>query len=423
MKVLHINTASTGGAAIAAIRIHEALLENNIDSNLLTLYPSKKNIKNHFVFKGKSLKKSVEYPVLTLKNWIIEKFSKRYQLQKALENETDLYRKKMITPEVIDGVASFGLFSFPDSNFDVTELEIYKQADIIHLHWIAGFIDYELFFKKNKKPVVWTLHDANPFLGGFHHTDDELRNEKTHRVIDKKIKEIKYNAINNCRKIVVVSPSNWLANEAKKSKIFSNRRVVTIRNCISHDIFKQNDKVFSRKLLNLDLNKKIFLLASNDLKDFRKGIDLVLPIIESPLFKDFLFLLVGSNFEKLNLDNIVALNNINDELLMSVVYSASDFFILPSRLDNLPNTMLESIACGTPVISFPIGDTDELLVNSRCGIVTKKISTESLLELLKDENLEEKFNKDNLINFSQKIFSSRVVSENYISEYKKILSE
>ena len=98
-------------------------------------------------------------------------------------------------------------------------------------------------------------------------------------------------------------------------------------------------------MFNLSNTKKVFLLASKDLNDPRKGIDLVLPIIEHKEMQECIFLLAGSNFKGKSYPNVVALGGVHDELLMSLVYNASDYFILSSREDNLPNTMLESISC------------------------------------------------------------------------------
>ena len=104
--------------------------------------------------------------------------------------------------------------------------------------------------------------------------------------------------------------------------------------------------------------------------------------------------------------------------MMALAYSVADYFILPSREDNLPNTMLESIASGTPIISFPIGDTKELLENSECGILANDISSDSLEEAIEKSILNKSFFKnENLVRFSEENFSIKIISEKYKNIY------
>ncbi len=422
MKVLHINTADTGGAAIAAIRIHLGLLENGIESSFLTLYKTKGGIPNHFSYDGPVINSKPDYPILTLKNVFKEKFSKRYQ--KAIEE----YHYKLVddikvkTPTLINGFSSFGLFSSPESIFDITKTKVYQEADIIHLHWVADFIDYSSFFRQNKKPVVWTLHDANPYRGGFHHEDDEIRNEKTHKLVDDKYKIIKKEAIANQEKMTLVSPSLWLAQEALKSNMFSSKKVTTIRNGIDLDIFKPIDKNWAKNFLNIPTSKTTFLFASHDVQDYRKGLDLLLPLINNDRWKDVLFILAGSYSTIFNQENVIVLGSVSDQRLMSLVYAASDFFLLTSRTDNLPNTMVESISCGIPVIGFPIGDNKELLEDSGCGFVAEEVSTEGL-ERVMLRSITEKNELDSckLRIFAKNNFDQKEQGKLYLNEYEQLL--
>lgn len=413
MKILHVNTSTTGGAGIAARRIHEGMFNEGLDSHLLTLNNSSTTIPNHHVYNGPIKKLKPDYPSLTLINWFKERFFKSYSKSLSVYNKEINQKNAFKTPSFIENKNSFELFSFPDLIYDITETQIYKEVDVIHLHWVSDFLDYESFFSKNKKPVVWTLHDENPYLGGFHYEGDLIRNSETHGAINEEIRKKKINWIQNAKfAIKIVSPSYWLAEKARFSDVFKGKEVLTIRNGIDLTIFKKRDQNFCRDVFNLPYNKRIFLVASADLKNHRKGIDLILPILESEEFNNDLFVLVGSNFKEYTFNNVLALGNIHDEQLMALVYSAVDAFILPSREDNLPNTMLESIACGTPVLAFDIGDNIDFIgIN---GIVVEN----------EEELKKEIFNFDRFrlyFNSIRKDFEIKNVNDQYLSCYKKEL--
>ena len=420
MKILHINTATTGGAATAALRIHHGLFNQGFDSHFLSLASSYKYIPNHHVYNGGLKQTKPTYPILTLKNWLKEKFFHSYS--KSLnefnkeQNEKAKYKKSVIK----NGYHTFSLFSYPDSLYDITELEIYKQADVIHLHWVAGFLDYPSFFKKNKKPIVWTFHDMNPIMGGFHYQNDSISNKVSHGIEEKRLVYLKKEAYANAINLNIVSPSNWLAEATRKSELLGSRSVQTIRYRVDLNVFKNRDMVGMRHLLNIPIDKKVYLIASQDLNDSRKGIDLVLPIIEHSEMQDVIFLLAGYNFKGRQYPNVIALGGITDELLMSCVYNAADYFILSSREDNLPNTMLESIASGTPIIAFNIGDNKEIIEANNCGIICEEISSESLLEGIQLSKTK-LFNASTLHQVAIDLFEERKISKQYKEVYEKLL--
>ena len=164
------------------------------------------------------------------------------------------------------------------------------------------------------------------------------------------------------------------------------------------------------------------MFAAQYIANKRKGFDLLLPIIQRNEIKNAYYLVVGSNNCDLGKrDNIIYTGSITDDRLMALTYSAADFFILPSREDNLPNTMLESIVCGKPVISFPIGETKELLEVNKFGVLTSEISKRSLESVMNQSIANgDKFDIDNLVNFSIVNFSIDRVIEEYRKVYIKI---
>ena len=374
MKPLLINTYDKGGAANSCIRLHQGLLSENISSKVLLKYRSNPNIQETYSF------------INVLEN----KFQKKIT-RKTLRilQELKLYYPK---PDSFINSRSreLELFSYPFSEIDLTKSDLYKNADLINLHWAANFIDYKSFFKKNKKPVVWTLHDQNPFTGGEHYTEDYLGiDEKGYpikRVVSKReqnkfneIIKLKKESLSNIKNLHIVTPSLWLTEEVEKSEVFNKFNVKTIPYGMNTSVFQPRDKIYSKELLGLPQDKQIILFVADSISNNRKGYVYLKRAFEQLNNKDVVLCSIGAKSASLiTINNIIELGTISNERLMSVVYSAADAFIIPSLMDNLPNTVLESLLCGTPVIGFPIGGIpdmiqDGLFINFRivlCKAVT-----------------------------------------------------
>lgn len=157
MKILIINTSDKGGAANSCIRLHQALLAQGVDVKLL------------FLTRTKELKRSSIFSVNVRESFLVRAQKKVLKWVQSTNQSLD----PLITYR---SIRSKGLeyCSFPFSDYDITLTEEYKEADIIHLHWVAGFLDWNSFFSKNSKPIVWTLHDENPYLGAEHYAERYL---------------------------------------------------------------------------------------------------------------------------------------------------------------------------------------------------------------------------------------------------------
>lgn len=376
-KVLHLCSSDVGGAANASIRIHSALLKLGFDSSILFLSRSTNvPIVNAFTFEVKNNNESPIPPTLTFKNYILEKLTKRYEkslvkYHNALDKKQSLHNQNYF-------------FTSPISNYDITQSEVYLQADIIHLHWVANFIDLPSFFLENKKPIVWTLHDENPILGGFHYASNDVNCPV--ELFDKNIqfKNLKKNVYRDIENIYLVCPSNWLLKKVVDSNFFNNYKFKMVRYAIDISIYQPRDKFYSRKVFNLPLNKKIFLFVADSLTNERKGFSDILEIAGKEKFQNVLFLAIGENQMNYDTKNILFLGRIENELLLSMVYSAADFFILPSKEDNFPNTILESTCCGTPVLAYDISDFRSFLNEYQLGYTSKENNVASMGELLQD---------------------------------------
>ena len=290
---------------------------------------------------------------------------------------------------------------------------------------MAGYVDYTSFFEKNTKPLVWTFHDENPFRGGFHYENDEQTNEQEDlKKLDVAYKQIKLEAISKQEKLAVVCPSKWLAKAAQESTVFKNRMVKQIYYALDHSIFKPLDKEFCRDFFNIPSEQKVFMFVAQHVANKRKGFDFLLPIIEGNLLPNAHYLIVGANTTNVAGNNITFTGTITDERVMAMAYSAADFFILPSREDNLPNTMLESISCGTPIIAFNIGDNVSVIGNNECGIICNELSSEALLDAMKYASLTSTdFNRNHLSAVALKLFSEEKIVTQYKEVYETLLSE
>lgn len=426
MKVLIVNTYDKGGAANSCKRLHLGLLLAGITSNVLLRF-KQNNWLNSFCFRQPQKKLSLLDKIENkIKRILIE--LKLYNAKEVSKNREDLF--------VNSRLKGLEMFSFPNSDFDITQSAIYKEADIVNLHWVANFLDYETFFEINTKPVVWTLHDMNPFTGGEHYNEqylgiDELgfpikreQSEEELRIA-KENKEIKIQALLNVANLTIVCPSQWLAEEAKKSEILKGRPIYCIPYGLDSKIFAPRDKHYSREILGISNEKKVILFVADSVDNNRKGLVFLKRAFEQLADSNVVLCAIGDKQTDLeSIDNFLELGPIYDERLMSIVYSAADVFVIPSLMDNLPNTVLESIMCGTPVIGFPVGGIPEMIQDGINGFVTNEISVNSLFEKIKiflDNPT--CFDKNEIRQNAIKKYDQKVQSKKYIDLFTKILNE
>ncbi|MCG8571196.1 MAG: glycosyltransferase, partial [Spirochaetes bacterium] len=417
-----VNTyAVVGGAAIAAYRLHKGFEELNHHSVMI----SRKKITNHTGIEPIRLQKSVANFELEMINDIQNKWINL--------NRTDLTNS---------------LFSLNYPGFDISELKTIRESDIINMHWVSYFQSPDSICKllDTGKPLVWTLHDQWPFTGGCHYTSGckgfedncincpQLKNNQyqiAYHTLNRKIELFKN------RNITIVTPSKWLANEARKSALFKDKRIEVIPNSLNTNVFVPMDKKEAKRTIGLG-NKTITLLfGAQTTKEKRKGVHILVNAIEickkNSFFQNLVsekkvrILCFGHAGDELNqLDiPVSSLGFQGDEKRLSELYSAADIFILPSLEDNLPNTMLESMASGTPVIAFATGGMPDLIVNGQTGFLVEPFSAAALaqfiLELMINHNLRNQMN-NNCRKLILEKFQLKNQAENYIQLFKELLS-
>ncbi len=396
MKILHINTYENGGAGIACRRLHDELLNNSIDSKVLVL-------------KGNSQTNQI-YPYFTLKNGTIP--------NTLLKLITKILNKFLRIP-IVFKPKSYERIN-PIRNFNkVQNNELVKSADIIHLHWVANFIDYPDFLKNVNKPIIWTLHDMHPFSGGYHYECGlQINNYNTFL---KKNRTILKGSISS--NLIINGISKWISKKAHESGMYKNNEIYTIPNGISKRKFFLEERLdLLKEKFNIPKSSVSVLFVSDSLSNKRKGVDLFIDAINQLNINVTVILIgrKGGDVEKKLNKHIINIGAINDEVILRQIYNATDITAIPSIEDNFPNSCLESLFCGTPVIGFNSGGFPEMVEENLTGVICQEISSESLsknLELMID-NLPT-YDKVKISELTQKKFDVRIMAEKFITLYKK----
>ena len=434
IKVVHICTSRSGGAGGAAYRIHTVLLKNGIDSSFLTIEDFEENCSKDFSYYDK-LPENFRTPnfIERQKNRI--RFRIRKHLKIVIKSTTDKEREEKIKNQE-ERKAVFSKFSsiskslkceiatLPFSPYDILQNPIVKEADIIHLHWVANVLDYCSFFNANEKPVVWTLHDMNPFKGLFHYNDDERENVEITSGLNELVNSIKSRSINKRKcKLRIVSPSYWLLKELRNSRVFKKIKALSIPYPIDTLLFyNQLNKTF-RKQNEIPENNKIFLFVSENIHNYRKGFDLLIDAFKKLANPTFTLLILGAGDDSIIIKGIDVRNigTINNQKKLVDYFSSADAFIIPSREDNLPNVMLESLACGTPIIGFPVGGIKEHVINFKTGLLADDISSDSLaIAIEKFCKTEELFKRDVIRQYAEEKFNEELIAGEYVKIYKQL---
>lgn len=374
MKITLLSTYDTyGGAGIAATRLLSALQKQGTEAQMLVHQQT-----------------GAQAGIVGLDSSFIQKklaFS-RFALERVL-----------FLPYEKSKAQRFA-FSMANIGIDISQHPIVQTADVLHLHWINfGFLSLDSLKKlfALNKPIVWTLHDEWAFTGGCHYSGECINYQAlcgnckflkkpsvydlSNRVLSQKIE------VFNDAPITVVACSEWLANKARKSTIFGKSPVLSIPNPIDTEAFKPMNQAVARQALNLPLDKPLILFAAMNVQDERKGFRYLkeaLTILKNQLpFAEIQpeLVILGKNGAT-NLHDfpfkVLSLGSISGIEKMAQVYNAASVLVIPSLEDNLPNTVMESLACGTPVVSFQTGGIPEMVSHQHNGFIATQQSADEL---------------------------------------------
>lgn len=327
---------------------------------------------------------------------------------------------------------------FDNRAFRIKDLKVFKDCDILHLHNLHGnyFSPLALPELTALKPTIWTLHDEHALTGHcacFYDCNKWLTgcgkcpDLKSYPAIMTDSTafnwEVKRKIYENSN-ITYVCPSNWLKEEAQKG-ILKNQDIRIIPNGIDEQVFLNYDKIETRKELNLPINKKILLFSANgSIENVEKGgiyIEQIRKYYQNR--DDITFLALGSRKKEVNLKNFINIEYINSQETLAKYYSAADLLIYPTLTDNLPFVVLESLSCGTPVISFNTGGVPEEIEHLKTGYIAKYKDVQDLIDgielFLNDDNLRKNASIE-ARKTVQKRFSIGTAVDNYIQLYNEI---
>ncbi|MDF5691745.1 glycosyltransferase [Aquirufa aurantiipilula] len=362
-----------GGAAIACGRLHDAL--EKAGHQVTTLVQEKTGEDS-----------SISLAVSAVKKWMAF-------LRFVAER---LYFARFERNKSIRFLFNPGIFGQ-----DISQHPAIQEADIIHLHWVNfGFLSIRSIEKllQLNKPVFWTLHDMWAFTGGCHHSGDCKGFEQTcghckflakpepqdlsHQLWAKKMKQFHYHNLQ------IITCSDWLGNRAKSSSILNGTPIKTIANPIDVAIFQQGDATQAKISLGLNPDKQYLLFVAMRVSAPEKGFSYLKTAlhqwaIEHPLLVQQTELLVVGEISDPEIMQSLALNihtlgKVQDVSTMIKAYQSSAMFITPSLEENLPNTIMEAMACGTPCLGFEVGGIPEMIDHEVNGYVAQKLQAADL---------------------------------------------
>lgn len=371
MKVISLSTFDIkDGAARAAYRLHQGLNEISVESWILS---QTKYSQDRQVIGGKSAS-GIEQAKTGLRLTLDQLPLKRYR-QRAKQRFSPNWLPDKIMPQI----ARF-------------------NPDLINLHWIgAGYLQIETIAKLDR-PLVWTLHDMWSFTGGCHYNQScdkyiascgacPLLGSDREADLSRQVWQRKQKAWRDID-LTIVTPSRWLADCAGSSSLFGKRRIEVIPYGLDLDTYRPIDRQTARDLLKLPQDKQLILFLSlNATSDTRKGFHLLQPALQKLSqagWQDKLELMVvgASEPEKASELGFKAhyLGILKDDLTLALAFSAADVFVAPSLQDNLPNTVLEAIACGTPAVAFKIGGMPDMIEHQLNGYLAQPYEIEDLVQ-------------------------------------------
>lgn len=372
MRVLIVNTSERkGGAAMAANRLMDALNNNGVKARMLVCEKETDNIS-------------------------VAAAGGRLQRQWCFlwERLTIFVRLRLSRQRLFE-------IDIANAGIDITKTREFREADVIHLHWInQGFVSLGGIRKiiMSGKPIVWTMHDFWPATALCHYP----RNCQAFMNRCSTCPYLPSGAANTAavdrlwrRKVSIWSESNitfvgcsrWLTDKARRSGLLKGKVVTTIPNAIDTKVYKPSDKAEARRRLSLPQDRRLILFVSCRATDKRKGMDYFCDGCDKLLAShphmstDTGIVVLGGHAEeyvgRVPFD-IYPLGYVNDQQRIVDVYNAADVYVTPSLEDNLPNTIMEAMACGVPCVGFKTGGIPEMIDHKKTGYVAEYMNADDL---------------------------------------------
>lgn len=355
MKILHLAATLEGGAGIGLLRYHEALRAAGADSRLLVARRPATTPRNDVAVFG----------------WRKRPLPARLLLRLGVDlGRAARLRRALAARQAAAPGAGYELFTSPHSEHRPEDHPWVADADVVNLHWVAGALDWSRFCRRVSRPLVLTLHDQQPYLGGFHYVRDaELNPALAH--LDAQVREVKRRALAG-RRLGVVANSHWNADEARRSAFFSaDTPIETFHYPLDPEVYHPSLREGAKAALGLPPAPVVVGFASDSLGNPRKGFDLLLDALDAlpaPLRQSLALLSFGRPAHA-DLAARVGLpwkhlGRLDGDTPKARAYAAMDIFVAPSRAEAFGLTALEAQAVGTAVVATRVGGLAEAAVHA-----------------------------------------------------------
>jgi glycosyltransferase involved in cell wall biosynthesis len=420
MRIVHLNTHSYGGAAVVARRLHAAALAHGMDSYFVTQY----GLRSDPTPRYSALQDARVLYLLRAQS------SNRglYKLGKWVQHVSQ-HKNLVNRPE------GFDVFSPLNTRRKYSDCASAYAPDIIHLHWVNGFLDHAGFFRHNReRKFVWTLHDMNPLTGGCHHSDGCMAFKQgcgtcpqLAGTIDAQYARAvlisKQASLAQLRddQLTIVAPSQWLMDLSVESPITRRFPHVLIDNPTTPAVASVGRGVAQRAQLGLPAQGKIVLFASDNLRNPRKGFETL--FAAARLMRDrgnVHFVGIGQRMDAPRDLNVSFPGRIVDDATRMKYFACADVIVSPSVAENAPLVVIEGLSCGTPVVAFKVGGIPEL-VDEQSGVLAEQHTAEGLAGALEQALWQRSFERAQISGRARR-FMPDVVFEKYKQVYEEMLA-
>lgn len=412
MKVVILNTSEhTGGAAVAANRLLKALRKQGVEATMLVRDKSSQDPNVHSINR----------------TW----FQQKVNLLRFLWERLVIFLCNRFSRSTLFQV------SIANTGTDLSQHPLVQAADVIHLHWInQGFLSLHDLQKlvALDKPIVWTMHDMWPCTGICHHARDCEQFQQqcegcfylqsTHLDLSTKVFRTK-SQLYRTAPMTFVGCSQWLTDRAHQSRLVIGKQVLSIPNPIDLQRFKPMERKAMRERWKLPLDKKLILFGALNVTNERKGLAYLIKALHI-LQPDHIALVVFGQVKSQVAERIpVAIHSlgyVSDEEKVATIYNAVDLFVTSSLEENLPNTIMESMACGTPCVGFRTGGIPEMIDHLSNGYVANYQDSADLargIEWVLNHPEPAKL-RETCIQKVKEHYSEEVIAGKYLSLYEQI---
>ena len=419
VRVLHISTFDLrGGAALAAYRLHRAMAKrSDCDSTMLV---RSKDSDDPDVVRADLLRSIPQRAKRRLRRWWIYR-------------DREAYAGALSKVEIFsdDRVAETDSIKIGVSDFDV-----------IQLHWTCGFVDYRRFFRAlpERVPIVWRLSDMNPFTGGCHYSGDCERFQRTcgrcpmlksgrERDLSRAIWNRKKSALEQLSRdrLHIVALNQWMAGQVKRSSLLGRFDCSVIPNGVDLEEFKPIPQAAAKAALGIPSGRRVVAFVADSVSNVRKGFGLLLEALDTLKARQNLFLLVVGKHQdlpRLSFPSLIV-GHIQAAPFLRQIYSAADLFLISSLEDNQPNTVLEAMACGTPVVGFKVGGISEMVEEGRTGLLASAGNVTELarsIDFLLDHEHERTEMSGRVRRRAEEVFSREGQVQKYLDLYLRLVA-